>query len=635
MMKKILFGVLFLGLIFLVGCEPTEEVTEPQDNPSITVSEETFEVFVDQQKELTITVSETTSTYEYVIGDETVVSVDGDSFTGLKVGSTTVTVRLVDLPEITKTITITVKAKPMLIAIGIEGSQEMELDTTQVLLAVASPLGADGDVEWSVSDDTIISISATGEITALEFGTVTITAQSKTNSRIKGTIIIEVVKPSPTEVSVTGEEEVAVEKKITLAAAVFPVEAAQEVIWTVDNTMVASIDDLGVLTGLRTGVVVVTAATVAKGTVLGTFTVTVTGPDYIEVRAAEDTGIMEVDQEITMDVNVYPLELADKSVTWSSSNPEIATVSENGEVTAIAVGSVVISATLNANSEIVGTYGLSVLPKTQNVDPLEFVLRANTPEPFIQEIVTYGANDYNVGGANVRATIISSVSKLFGAEHEVRTVYMPNYETHSNLAGINYITIHDTGNTSGTSTAQGHVNFLAGLPGVSWHYTVDENEIVQHLPDAKRGAHAGNSTGNNESIGIEMAVNFRADHYRTWQRSARLVAELLVKHNLGLSKVRQHYDWSGKDCPRTLRNAGLYPMFTELIRFEYERLTTYSEYEFEFISHNTEIVSNEGRVINRPLLTTTVSYTINITKPGTDYSESVTLHSTIPGRLAY
>lgn len=634
-MKKILFGLLFLGLIFLVGCEPTEEITEPQEEPSITVSEESIEIFVDQEKEMTVTVSESTSTYEYTITDQTVVSVDGDVFTGLKAGTTTVIVKLVDAPEVTKTFTITVKAKPMLVSITIDGNVEMELDTTQTLTAVVAPLGADKDVEWSVSDETVISITEDGVITALEFGTVVIIAQSKSNSRIRGTIEIEVVKPSPTEVSVTGESAVLVEKKILLAAAVLPIEAAQEVNWSVDNAMVASIDALGELTGLRTGVVVVTAATKVNNTVLGTFTVTVNGPDYIEVRAENETGVMEVEQEITMDVNVYPLELADKSVTWSSSNPEIATVSQTGEVTALAVGSVLISATLNANSEIIGTYGLSVLPKTQAVDPLEFILRANTPEPFIQEIVTYGANDYEVGGANVRATIISSVSKLFGADHEVRVEYMPNYANHSNLAGINYITIHDTGNTSGTATAQGHVNFLASLPGVSWHYTVDEKEIVQHLPDAKRGSHAGNSTGNNESIGIEMAVNFRADHYRTWQRSARLVAELLVKHNLGLNKVRQHNDWSGKDCPRTLRNAGLYPMFTELIRFEYERLTTYSEYEFEFISHNTEIVSNEGRVINRPLLTTTVSYTVNVTKPGTDYSESITLYSTIPGRLAY
>lgn len=634
-MKKILFGLLFLGLIFLVGCEPTEEITEPINEPSITVSEESIEIFVDQEQEMIITVNDSTSTYEYTVTDQTVVSVDGDVFTGLKAGTTTVIVRLVDLPEVTKTITITVKAKPMLIGITIEGNVEMELDTTQTLIAVAAPLGADNTVIWSVSDESVISITEDGVIAALEFGTVTITAQSKSNSRIRGTIEIEVVKPSPTEVNVTGESEVMVEKKILLAASVLPIEAAQEVNWSVDNTMVASIDELGELTGLRTGVVVVTAATKVNNTVLATFTVTVNGPDYIEVRTETETGVIEVEQEITMDVNVYPLEIVDKSVTWSSSNPEIASVTQTGDVTAHAVGSVIISATLNANSEIVGTYGLSVLPKTQTVDPLEFILRANTPEPFIQEIVTYGANDYEVGGANVRATIISSVSKLFGADHEVRVEYMPKYDTHSNLAGINYITIHDTGNTSGTATAQGHVNFLASLPGVSWHYTVDEKEIVQHLPDAKRGAHAGNSTGNNESIGIEMAVNFRADHYRTWQRSARLVAELLVKHNLGLSKVRQHNDWSGKDCPRTLRNAGLYPMFTELIRFEYERLTTYSEYEFEFISHNTEIVSHEGRVINRPLLTTTVSYTVNVTKPGTDYSESITLYSTIPGRLAY
>src|SRR5690554_199251 len=115
MMKKLLLGVLFLGLVFLVGCEPTEEITEPQNEPSISVSEETIEIFVDQEKELNVTVNEKTSAYEFVITDNTVVSVEGDTFKGLKVGTTTITVRLVDAPEVTTTITVTVKAKPMLI----------------------------------------------------------------------------------------------------------------------------------------------------------------------------------------------------------------------------------------------------------------------------------------------------------------------------------------------------------------------------------------------------------------------------------------------------------------------------------------------------------------------------------------
>jgi len=123
-----------------------------------------------------------------------------------------------------------------------------------------------------------------------------------------------------------------------------------------------------------------------------------------------------------------------------------------------------------------------------------------------------------------------------------------------------YITVHDTANTSAGADARAHAQYLKGstaasLP-VSWHYTVDDKVIYQHLPLNENGWHASdgaNGTGNRQSIGIEICENQDGNRAKAEANAAWLTAKLLKDYGLGLDRVKQHYDWSGKNCPRVLR----------------------------------------------------------------------------------
>ena len=92
------------------------------------------------------------------------------------------------------------------------------------------------------------------------------------------------------------------------------------------------------------------------------------------------------------------------------------------------------------------------------------------------------------------------------------------------------------------------------------------------------------------------------------------MADLLIQFNLPLSHQKYHNDLSGKECPQTLRNAGLVPFFEELVANEYYFKKNFGEEidNYNFISHNEEILSNEGAIIKIPNRTTKVSYTIEI-----------------------
>lgn len=123
-----------------------------------------------------------------------------------------------------------------------------------------------------------------------------------------------------------------------------------------------------------------------------------------------------------------------------------------------------------------------------------------------------------------------------------------------------YITIHETGNTSDGAGAEDHGAYLASSTGeaslTSWHYTVDDHAIVQHLPDNETAYHAGdgaNGPGNTTSIGIEICVNADGDFERAKANAASLVRLLVSEHGIPLANIVQHNHWNGKNCPATIR----------------------------------------------------------------------------------
>jgi N-acetylmuramoyl-L-alanine amidase len=140
---------------------------------------------------------------------------------------------------------------------------------------------------------------------------------------------------------------------------------------------------------------------------------------------------------------------------------------------------------------------------------------------------------------------------------------------------VRYITIHATENPTGNAYNHALALKRGALrahkrPGgnrigfLTWHFTVQEDVAIQHLPTNEQGEHADfNGPGNNYSIGIEMCEHRGNDLARTIDRTAKLAAFLMVEHNVPLSRVVPHYHWPrrganppNKDCPHFLLDNG-------------------------------------------------------------------------------
>lgn len=130
-----------------------------------------------------------------------------------------------------------------------------------------------------------------------------------------------------------------------------------------------------------------------------------------------------------------------------------------------------------------------------------------------------------------------------------------NSRSHGKGNTMRYIVIHETANINTGANAQAHSNLQTNKNRreASWHYTVDDKTIIQNFEDNIKVWHAGNK-GNREGIAIEICVNRDGDFKKAVDNAVALTKILMGKHNIPISRVKQHNFFTGKNCPTNLRN---------------------------------------------------------------------------------
>ena len=122
----------------------------------------------------------------------------------------------------------------------------------------------------------------------------------------------------------------------------------KNVIFESSNTEVATISE-GIVTTLKAGTATITVKT-EDGEFTDTFTITVEEQINAEVKV-ESIKIdkqeleLEVADRATLVITFNPELPSNTKIKWESSNPKVATVDENGIVTAVGTGKVTITAT--------------------------------------------------------------------------------------------------------------------------------------------------------------------------------------------------------------------------------------------------------------------------------------------------
>lgn len=137
-----------------------------------------------------------------------------------------------------------------------------------------------------------------------------------------------------------------------------------------------------------------------------------------------------------------------------------------------------------------------------------------------------------------------------------------------------FITIHNTANDA---SAKNEILFMINNNNqVSYHFAVDDIEVIQGLPLNRNAWHCGDGqgNGNRKSIGIEICYSKSGGvkYIKAEENAVSLTAKLLYERQWGIERVKKHQDWNGKYCPHRILDNKSWGIFLNRVQTELNKL---------------------------------------------------------------
>ena len=291
-------------------------------------------------------------------------------------------------------------------------SVEVLIGQTVHLSATVLPEATtDKTIRWSSSDDSVAMVDE-GTVTAHKVGQATIkaTCGNKEASCVVNVlpIVVEEISFNKTSVSLKAGETV------TLTATVKPDDATDKTVtWSTSDASVATVND-GVVTAKKVGTATITAKAGDKS---ATCEITVVATPVTSVTLNKTSASVKAGETVTLTATVKPDDATDKTVTWSTSDATVATVS-NGVVTAKKVGTATITAKAGDKSATCEITVVSTPVTAVTLNKTSVSLKAGEtvtltatvkPDDATDKTVTWGSSDESV--AKVENGIVTAIGK--------------------------------------------------------------------------------------------------------------------------------------------------------------------------------------------------------------------------------
>ena len=224
-------------------------------------------------------------------------------------------------------------------------------ESSKLTASIYPKNASESGVSWSSNNLSVATVSSSGEVTAVKAGKATITVKTNDGGKTATcAVTVNAAEVPVTGVSLnTGSLTMTEGETQTLSATVSPSNATDKsVTWSSNNTSVATVSSSGVVTAVKAGSATITVKT-NNGGKTATCSVTVKAAEVpVTGVSINKTSLTMTEGETqTLTATVKPDNATDKSVTWSSNNTSVATVSSSGVVTAIKTGSATITVKTN------------------------------------------------------------------------------------------------------------------------------------------------------------------------------------------------------------------------------------------------------------------------------------------------
>lgn len=199
------------------------------------------------------------------------------------------------------------------------------------------------DVSWRSSKPDVATVDENGVVTPLSVGSAVITATSVTNNK-KSTFTVT-VRLNPTAITLDKAEPITL--RVGTSARVRATvdrdrNSSGVVVWSSSNPEAVTVTN-GRLTAVGVGSAVITAASAS-----GNMSASVEVEGVIlasRITAADRNMELALGETVVMDINFEPYNVTDKSLVYDSRNTDVATVDDNGKITAVGAGTTTVTAT--------------------------------------------------------------------------------------------------------------------------------------------------------------------------------------------------------------------------------------------------------------------------------------------------
>lgn len=378
---------------------------------SITVSPDSANIFVNATQQLTPSILPLDASNKNVTwssSNSLIANVNSSGLvTGLNEGKATITGTTEDGIK-TDSCIITVSAIPVSGVSLSPDSATIAVNTTQQLTDTVFPSNASNkSVTWSSSNTLIATVNSAGLVTGVTPGTAYIIVSTIDGNK-KDTSKINVITIPASGISVSPDSvTIAIGATHQIIDIVTPSNATNKTVtWSSSNETVATISSTGLVTGIAAGTTFVTATTI-DGNKKDSCKIKITSIPVTGIYLFPDSATIAINETKQLTDTVTPSNATNKSVTWSSSNTSIATVSSSGLVTAgLISGTVIITATtVDGNKKdsckikvIIPVTGVSVSPSAASivVDETKQLTAIFVPSDATNKNVTWSSGNNSI-----------------------------------------------------------------------------------------------------------------------------------------------------------------------------------------------------------------------------------------------
>ncbi len=313
----------------------------------LAMSSETATMYLSEELTLTaniLTEHPCDNTIVWTSSDETVATVEDGVITPLKYGSTIITATAVQGGNAV-TCNLTVAEKDVTAVELVPQAKMMYVGTTQTMSVKLTPENADNkSVTWLSSDADVAKVSSKGVVTALSSGTVTIYALAA--SGVSDHYSIQVVDIEVQDITLNiSKVTLTTGDKQQVSVSYEPENATNKsLIWTSTDETIATVSEDGVITAVSEGTTTIVVKTVSGISKVISVSVQSDVVPVEKIAVSPTTVKMNAGDTKTIVATVTPTNATNKTVSWSSSDETIATVSAEGVITAVAAGTATITA---------------------------------------------------------------------------------------------------------------------------------------------------------------------------------------------------------------------------------------------------------------------------------------------------